>query len=174
MICRLVVLVCVVFFSVANVIGENLCGEKELVNIESDSLVFGTLFEELSFENEKGGKVTFTNDERIKQLIELHRKLSFSKKGFSGYRIQIYSESSVDTDIKNSEQYKVTFEQEFPGVKVYLKYFDPDFKIRVGNFRSKLECMSFLKRIKSKYTNSYPVKTFIYYNELKKEEIKTE
>ena len=174
MICRLVVLVCVVFSSFASVLGENICIEKELVKIDTDSLVINTLFDELSVETENGGKITFKNDERIKYLIELHRRLSFSKKGFSGYRIQIYSESSVDTDIKNAEQYKATFEQEFPDVKVYLKYFDPDFKIRAGNFRSKLECMSLLKRIKSKYPNSYPVKTFIYYNELKKEEIETE
>lgn len=174
MIYRLVILVCIVFSAVINATAGKYCDGNKVLVSEQDSLVFYSLFDELSVESESGGKISFNNDSRIMQLLELHRKKSFSKKGFYGYRIQIYSESSIDADIKSAENYKAAFEKVYPETRVYLKYFNPDFKIRVGNFRSKLECMSLLKRIKRKYPNCYPVKTFIYYHELKKKEVETE
>lgn len=63
---------------------------------------------------------------------------------------------------------KTDFETEFPDIPVYLNYFDPDFKIRAGNFRSRLECIPVLKRIRSKYPACYPVKTDIPIQDLKK------
>lgn len=146
----------------------------EKIEYSKDSLRYTSLYRELTKINYRGGKLTFNNDQRLNNLIELHRNISFSQKGFEGFRIQIYSESSVDTDIKYAEQYRDTFKYDFPDVRIYLKYFDPDFKIRVGNFRSKAECMALLKRIKNKYPRSYPVKTFIYYNELKQKTLAEE
>ncbi len=171
---RLVVLVCIIFSAIVDVAAGIYNNDNEVFVSEQDSLVFYNLFDKLALEAESGGKISFNSDPRIMQLLELHRKKSFSQKGFEGFRIQIYSESSIDATIKTAENYKADFEKEFPDTRVYLKYFNPDFKIRVGNFRSKPECMSLLKKIKSKYPNCYPVKTFIYYSELETKEVETE
>ena len=56
------------------------------------------------------------------------------------------------------------FEETFQDIPAYLKYFDPDFKIRVGNYRNRLECIPDLHRIR----NSYAVKTEISLDELKR------
>ena len=100
-----------------------------------------------------GGKVIIHADPKIEQL-------------FQGYRIQILSRSSYGTNIDTLKSYTKRFEEEFPDIPAYLQYTDPDFKIRVGNFRSRIEAIPALKRIRKKYSGAYPVKTTIYLHEL--------
>ena len=45
---------------------------------------------------------------------------------------------------------------------------DDDFKIRVGNYRNRLECIPDLHRIRKIYPASYAVKTEISLDELKR------
>jgi hypothetical protein len=105
-------------------------------------------------------------DNRIDALLELKRIESLKKRGFDGFRIQIYSESSIDSSLAEAEAYKSAFENRYPELKVYLNYFDPDFKIRVGNFRNKIECEGILHKIKHYYPNCYTVRTLISFKEL--------
>ena len=100
-----------------------------------------------------GGKVIIHADPKKEQL-------------FQGYRIQILSRSSYDTNIDSLKNYTKRFEEEFPDIPAYLQYTDPDFKIRVGNFRTRIEAIPALKRIRKKYSGAYPVKTTIYLQEL--------
>ena len=60
------------------------------------------------------------------------------------------------------------FEETFQDIPAYLKYIDPDFKIRVGNYRNRLECIPDLHRIRKIYPASYAVKTEISLDELKR------
>ena len=115
---------------------------------------------------ENGAVVYVTGDPRIEQLLKMNR--TNNKKGYSyqGYRIQILSTSSYNSNIDSLKKYTENFEKLFPGIPAYLQYFDPDFKIRVGNFHSRLETIPTLKRIRKKYPNSYPVKTEIFLKEL--------
>jgi len=108
-----------------------------------------------------GGCLLLQQDMRIKELLKLNRYINSKKKGFYGFRIQIYSKSSIDSSIDQAQSYKATFENNFPDLKVYLNYFDPDFKIRVGNFRDKIECESIIVKIKEFYPSCYTVRCFI-------------
>lgn len=90
------------------------------------------------------------------------------RKTFTGYRIQIHSVSSFGCNIENLKEMRNKFEETFQDIPAYLKYFDPDFKIRVGNYRNRLECIPDLHRIRKIYPASYAVKTEISLNELKR------
>lgn len=114
----------------------------------------------------EGGKVLITADRPVNNLLEWHIRLNERKKAFMGYRIQIYSANSYGCDLEQLKNMRNQFEEAFPDIPAYLKYFGPDFKIRVGNFRSRLECIPALQRIRKLYPSSYPVKTEILLEEL--------
>lgn len=121
------------------------------------------------------GSVHISGDPRIEQLTKLHIAVGRKKNSFQGFRIQILSRSSYNANIESLNKFVEEFSLEFPDIPVYLQYFDPDFKIRIGNFRSRLETIPTLKRIWKKYPNCYPVKTTIYWKELyQKQEQTTE
>ena len=79
-----------------------------------------------------------------------------------------YSVSSFGCNIENLKEMRNKFEETFQDIPAYLKYFDPDFKIRVGNYRNRLECIPDLHRIRKIYPASYAVKTEISLDELKR------
>lgn len=113
-----------------------------------------------------GGKVILHRDPKIEQLMKLNLSINKKERAFQGYRIQILSTSSYNVNIDTLKSYTQKFEEEFPDIRAYLQYTDPDFKIRVGNFRTRVEAIPALKRIRKKYAGAYPVKTMIYLNEL--------
>ncbi|WP_169503573.1 SPOR domain-containing protein [Butyricimonas synergistica] len=113
-----------------------------------------------------GGQVTLHGDPKIEQLLKLQLSINKKEQAFQGYRIQILSSSSYNVNIDTLKSYTRRFEEEFPDIRAYLQYTDPDFKIRVGNFRTRIEAIPALKRIRKKYAGAYPVKTTIYLHEL--------
>ena len=108
------------------------------------------------------------SDPKVADLLQWHIHLNEKDKTFTGYRIQIYSTSSYGSDIEKLKEMRNHFEETFQDIPAYLKYFDPDFKIRVGNYKSRLECIPDLHRIRKIYPSSYPVKTEISLDELKR------
>lgn len=126
------------------------------------------IFEKLALVEDNGGKVEIKENAPVNELTRIHIQQNRQQKTAAGYRIQIFSGSSYDYTVEWLQQMKTDFETEFPDIPVYLNYFDPDFKIRAGNFRSRLECIPVLKRIRSKYPACYPVKTDIPIQDLKK------
>ncbi|MDR0982728.1 MAG: hypothetical protein LBM07_05750 [Culturomica sp.] len=112
-------------------------------------------------QDSSAGRVELTEDSYVRELMMLHLQLSDETKTINGYRIQIFSGSSYDYTLEDVTAVKDEFSQYFPNVPVYLDYFDPDFKIRVGNFKTRLESIPMLKRIRRHYPSCYPVKTDI-------------
>lgn len=141
----------------------------QLLATTSDSLYIApryNILQELKQPGKDGGEVKLTCSPAINNLLNLHVKVNEKHKSFSGYRIQIYSTSSFGANVNDLKKMRDNFEIAFPDIPAYLNYFDPDFKIRVGNFHSRLECIPALHRIKKQYPSSYPVKTDIKIDEL--------
>lgn len=126
------------------------------------------IVEELETPGKDGGEVRLYDTPQIRSLLKWHVYENKKKKSFAGYRIQIYSVNSYGCDINKLKQIRDTFEVAFQTIPAYLKYFDPDFKIRAGNFHTRLESIPALYRIRRLYPASYPVKTVITLEDLKR------
>ena len=126
------------------------------------------IMEELQKPTQNEGEVRLHNDASIDNLLKWHIHINEHKKSFTGYRIQIYSVNSYGCNIDDLKEKRNKFEETFQDIPAYLKYFDPDFKIRVGNYHSRLESIPALYRIRKLYPSSYPVKTEISLEELKR------
>lgn len=86
---------------------------------------------------EDTSKVIIHQDKRIEDLINFHILLNEKNKGkgIKGFRIQLAQDSKRDLVLEKKAEFSV----QFPNIKNYLTYQQPYFKLRVGNFRTRLE-----------------------------------
>ncbi|MDB5129248.1 MAG: hypothetical protein JWQ85_3480 [Mucilaginibacter sp.] len=62
-----------------------------------------------------------------------------------GYRVQIYSGSSRSAAFNAQGK----FNKEFPEMRTYIIYREPNFKVRAGDFRSRIEAERMKEELKS-------------------------
>ena len=65
----------------------------------------------------------------------------------NGYRIQVYGETDRGAAQKIKDEIAMNY-----GVRTYMIYESPYFKVRVGDFRSRMEAQQMLHTLKQKYT----------------------
>ena len=87
--------------------------------------------------------VQVISDEKLDTLIEKNIESNKTINGIQGYRIQIFfgSERKAAHDAKNK------FALLNPEYEAYLIYQQPYFKVRVGDFRTKLEAQALFKKV---------------------------
>ncbi|MBP7244647.1 MAG: SPOR domain-containing protein [Bacteroidia bacterium] len=93
------------------------------------------------------------NDSLAIILTQRHKKVNASKMTMPGYRIQIY----FGNERINAQEIKSSFLQNHPKIAAYMVYHQPNFKVRVGDFRTRLEAVGFLKKIESEFKTSFIV-----------------
>jgi hypothetical protein len=69
-----------------------------------------------------------------------------------GYRVQVFL-----GDRKTAEDTKRTFLQKYPDTPAYLSWLAPNFRLRVGDLRTRLEAERLLRDLKVIYPGSYIV-----------------
>lgn len=106
----------------------------------------------------KTSKTFIIKDNRIDDLNETY-KSTYSLKG---YRVQIYSGNKKQP----ANQTRSNFLRLHPKTKAHLTYIQPHYKVRVGDFRTKLEALKYKNRIINEFPNCYIVKDEIDIAEL--------
>jgi hypothetical protein len=107
-------------------------------------------------------------DENVGKLIDAFRESNKSK-GMQGFRVQIFTASGNRSKLLTDRE-KANFDSSYPGVKSYITYDEPYFKLRVGDFRTRLDAERFLQQISSKYIYSIVVTDRINWPVLNPEE----
>ena len=106
------------------------------------------------FAQEKGN-VTVIKDPLLDSLISRRLELSRSPGGnavsSSGFRVQIYS--GLEREKAYSEQSK--FKALYPAVSTYISYIQPNYRVRVGDFRTRLEAQKFLNELRRHYSSLF-------------------
>jgi len=94
-------------------------------------------------------------DENVDKLIKMYRQTNLSK-GMQGFRVQIYSVSGNRSKLLTDRE-KAIFDAVFSAVRSYIRYDEPYYKLRVGDFRTRLEAERFMREISSRYVFSLVV-----------------
>lgn len=81
-----------------------------------------------------------------------------------GYRIQIIAFTGTNSR-NTAESERSLFESRYPEIPVYILYSEPYFKIRVGNFQTRLEAYKTLLEIQASYPGAYVVPDKITYSD---------
>ncbi len=125
-------------------------------------LVFFTNYQQLIAQQDTQGYLRIVQDPRIDSLMLLNRqlnnKLSESSDGFlDGYRIQIFMESGNDA-VEHAQLLIEGFSEDYPFLDAYLTYRQPYYRIRVGDFRTRLEAEGYLRQLSRNYNQAFVIK----------------
>jgi hypothetical protein len=118
-------------------------------------LLFLSLVTNFSF-----AQVTVVADPAIGLLVAKHISINEEGKGFPGFRVQIFSDSGNGARERANEK-RSAFVSKYPDVPAYLDFNNPNFIVRVGDFRTKLEARKFLNTVAVDFPYSFVRKDMI-------------
>ncbi len=110
-------------------------------------------------------KLGIEQDPELIRLVELHIRKNESIKGMNGFRVEIFFSSALDARQK-ALQTKATFLRDYPDMNVYVIYVSPDFKVRVGDFRTKNEALALMKLVQNQFPKAFIVPDIIEFPNL--------
>ena len=112
-------------------------------------LICFALFSVFSLSNllAQEGEVTVNQDRQIDALLKLKAEINRTE---SKYKIQIYNGNRTDAEKARSE-----FRRSFTDWSTSMEYETPNYKIWIGNFKSRLEADRALLRVKNKFGNAF-------------------
>ncbi|MBR1785007.1 MAG: SPOR domain-containing protein [Bacteroidales bacterium] len=105
------------------------------------------------------GRLTVVGDTKAGQMVEKHVELASRTRTVQGYRVQIASFSGTGGK-QSAFNLRDRFRADYPSVQAYIVFDEPNFKVKVGDFRTRLEAYAFMQQIKDVY-KGYLVKDFI-------------
>ncbi len=105
-------------------------------------------------------KTRIKGDMKVSLLVAKHINFNERNKTLPGYRIQVASLSGNDSK-RRAFALKDKIKENFSEIPVYVVYEEPNFKVKVGDFTSRLEAYELLSRIKSSYPGTI-VKDNVY------------
>jgi uncharacterized protein YxjI len=114
------------------------------------AIVFVLPFSFLEAQNRKN---TINNDSKLEQLLIEKRKTNSSIAMSDRYKIQIFSGES-----EKAKKTVVLFKQEYKEIDATIIFNTPNYKVWVGNFKTRMEAERNLAEIKKKYKNVLLIK----------------
>lgn len=115
-----------------------------------------------------GGNVVIIQDSGIDTILQRHVQmneallLNTDNYAIDGYRIQIFEESGNKSSTR-AREVMAEFSVKYPDIPVYLTWQAPNFKVRVGDFGTRMSAEGFLNKIKRNYPIAWVIKDKIKY-----------
>lgn len=84
------------------------------------------------------------------------------EKPLSGFRIRVYYDNSPQARTR-SESIEKSLKEQYPELEVYRGFESPNYKVFIGDFRSKDEALRVFNALKKTYPTAYIIKETINY-----------
>jgi hypothetical protein len=102
------------------------------------------------------GNITVVEAEGVSSLVEKHIYLN-EKQKIIGWRIQIFFDSGNNSKSRAFSK-KGVFMAMYPDVSVYLMFQSPYYKVRVGDFRTRMDAEGFKQKLLGTFPDAFVVK----------------
>ena len=142
---------------------------KRFLLVVLSGLTSHILFAQVTFPNqikeesnrpEVARNLKINQDPRLEKMLNWHIENNKINNKIDGFRVEIFFSSDFDAKDKALKK-KMEFLSVYPDNIVHVKYISPNFRVRVGDFRTKNEALKLYREIK----NTYPV-AFIVTDEI--------
>jgi hypothetical protein len=110
--------------------------------------------------NKEQGHIQVIQDDRVDLLVSKHIQINQNRRGMEGYRIQIFFDSGNNSKTKAQSIYE-GFKAKYPDIGAYLSFKSPNYKVRIGDFRTRLDAQRFLNDILDEYPNAWIIADMI-------------
>lgn len=97
--------------------------------------------------------ITVNQDPKFEQLLNEKRKTNVSNAANDQYKIQIFSGES-----EKAKNILTEFKQEFSDIDGTIVFNTPNYKVWIGNFKTRIEAERNLIEIRKKYNNVHLIK----------------
>jgi len=107
----------------------------------------------------KQGHLEIIQDSRVNELLEKHITLNRAHQTLDGYRIQIFFDAG-NYSRNNAYRVRDEFLSRSPDstIAVYISFKEPYYRVRAGDFRTRMEAEGFLKRVKPDFPNAFLIR----------------
>lgn len=102
----------------------------------------------------QNGFLILNQDTKIDTLLLKQRQIHANDSTIDGFRVQIFMELGNDA-LKHADSVRMAFSKKYPDVPIYLLFGQPYYRLRVGDFRTRLEAEHLYQRLKKKYKNAF-------------------
>lgn len=126
-------------------------------SVQTDSLTFQLL-----------DNLTINQDPRLEKMLKWHVENNRNRDGMDGYRVEIFFSSALNAKDQALRK-KKEFLSKYPDYNVHVKFTAPNFRVRVGDFRTKNEALKLHKQIQKDYPGAFIVPDIIDFPLLKSE-----
>jgi hypothetical protein len=109
------------------------------------------------------GRVVVIQDQLVDTVLQQYEALRLKimenpdNKAIPGYRIQIFFDSGINSSDR-AKQARDEFLLRFPDTQAYVSWKAPNYRVRVGDFRTRLEAEKVLQTIINDYPNAWVIK----------------
>ncbi len=105
-------------------------------------------------------KINIKQDPGLVELVNLHIRRNQQGGVVQGFRVEIFFSSELNARQK-AQNIKNEFLAAYPEYNVYITYISPDFKVRVGNFRTRNEALKAMNVIQGQFPKAFVVPDLI-------------
>jgi hypothetical protein len=138
------------FFNLVLITAINAQGQQKTNTAGDDFLT------SLKSENSGEGSLRLYFDQGIEENYYKHILYNSNNPYVFGYRLRIFSGKGNEAP-EAARQIRAKFLEKFEDVGAYLSYDAPDYKVYVGNCRTRSEMLQLSERIMKDFPNSFPV-----------------
>ena len=127
--------------------------QRRLSIIQIVTLTVILLFSLCDIKAQNSGSVKIVGDMRVTLLVEQHKEYNQRHHTTAGYRVQVASLSGTDSK-RRAFELRDNIRNAFPEHEVYVSFDEPGFKVKVGDFLTRLEAHAFLSKIRGAYSGT--------------------
>ncbi|MBK5284113.1 MAG: SPOR domain-containing protein [Bacteroidia bacterium] len=88
---------------------------------------------------------------RLDMVVNKLKEINARKQTMPGYRIQVYS----GTQRNQANELRASFNSHFPEIPAAVSYDQPNFKVRAGDFSTRLEAQKYLAEVEKNFSGAF-------------------
>ena len=104
-------------------------------------------------------------DVKLDSLLMKHIRVNRANDGLEGFRVQLFSGSGTEARMQ-ANNLRAEFLANHPEIPAYLIYQAPNFKVRLGDYRTELEAIHLQREMAYQYPGGFVVRDKIKFPKL--------
>jgi hypothetical protein len=104
------------------------------------------------------GSLVIVQDSGVRKVLNLYETFAKEKRVVNGYRVQLGANSNRQPLL----DLKAQFLQSYPETTAYIVYQQPQFKLRVGDFKNRNQAAMFMSELQGSFPAMFIVPDKIY------------
>ncbi len=102
------------------------------------------------------GEINLIMDSRIEENFQQHILYNYKNSGIHGFRVRIFSDSGFDAKERAFES-RARFISTYENIEAYIQYDNPNYKVYVGDCRTRSEALKILELIRRDFPHAFIV-----------------